>query len=217
MVLRAILGGMLALSTSVGVAQAMPTNMLIDGSFESGLAGWTTSGSGNPGVGAVIIPTDGSSQAPFGDIVPSDPIALGSTDPGGVKAAYFYDDSANDTLTQNVLLSAGSVYFVGFDLFKTSSGAGNPQPFTITGSLGSNVIATATSGSLATASWTHYSGQITALFSGLTSFSFLFTSPAGTGQDVVVDRVYVVAVPEPASLAMLAIGLAALAAIRRRA
>ncbi len=193
----------------------MPTNMLTNGSFESGLAGWTATGAGSPGVGVVLAPTNGITAGLFGDVVPSDAIHLGSNDPGGTHAAFFYDDNARDTLSQSVILQKGGVYQVGFDLWKTSSGAANSLPFTISASLGGQSVATAGTTTLATGSWTHYSTLIEPDATGPATLLFRFTAQSGgAGQDVMLDRVFVTDAPEPAGIAVFGVGMLALAGIR---
>ena len=213
-----------AVSGASGTAWAAP-NLIVNGSFESftqgAFMGWTNAGSlgSTPAQYAVPHPTDGSTPGQFGDVVSADPFAF-SPDRAGVQSAYFVADEAVQTLSQQVALVAGQIYEVGFDLFTTLSGARNQNPFTLTGSIGSLVVTTATAANTTPGVWRHYSSTFVAP-SASETFTFAFSSGAGPAKDVIADLVYVGApltpVPEPASLAAFACGLLGLGMARRRA
>ncbi len=216
-------------------AQAAPLNLLGNGSFESGsgsagsagsFTGWTVGGSTmgvSPGAGPQRI-TYGAGATAYGDTVPADPFTS-SPDASGTKAAYFVDDAARETLSQSIAITAGTTYEVGFDFFETNTGAANPNPFSLTASLNGTTLATIASSDPAyvpTGTWYHVFELFTAANAGNSGFVFSYLSGAYTAKDVIVDDVYVETapaadVPEPASFAMLGLGLCALTALGWRA
>ena len=86
---------------------------------------WTVGGSfgSGPGNGPEVFVTDGQTAGPYGDVVAPDNANPGypGAPNGGNFAAYFVDDGATETLTQTIMLAAGT-YEVGFDDFITESG-----------------------------------------------------------------------------------------------
>ena len=200
-------------------------NLLSNGSFEtytatsstSGtFANWTTGGTTGttPSQYPIQQPTNGTSSGQYGDVVAPDPYKA-SPDSAGSNAVFFVADNANQSLTQTISLVIGKVYEVGFDLFKTTSGANNSGTFTISGLVGGTAVTTASSTSLASGVWTHYAATFIASTT-TAAFALNYVSGATPAADVLVDLAYVTAVPEPASLALVATGLLGLLALRRR-
>lgn len=204
------------LAAGCDAASASPVNLLANGSFENGFAGWTVAGTGTPYGTPLIITTNGSTAGPYGDIVPADNVSQ-SPDAVGTHAAYFVDDAATESLTQSVSVIAGTTYQVGFDYFVTQSGANNLYPFTLSVALGPEIFTMDTTiDPVVAGSWAHFSDSFTAGASGSAIFTFAYNSGPQPAKDVIVDEVYATAVPEPLTLSLFGAGLAGLAFFRRR-
>jgi hypothetical protein len=205
--------------TMGGVAVASAAPIVTNGSFETGtLSGWTVVGGGTtPGIGVTVLTTGGSNTTGYGDNVP---------DFAGTHAAYFVDDNANETLSQDVSLTGGDSYTVSFALFATASGAANPFSFTLTNSLGASTLSTLiNSGSMTdvpVGAWTPYSYTFTAPSDSSYELAFNFVSGSTPAKDVLLDAVVIApsgstrSVPEPASIALLGLGIGAIGFLRRR-
>ena len=209
----------------VGVAHASPINLVTNGSFESGLSGWTVGGGGAFPVAAVQT----NAACCFGEFVPNDNIVGGSPDAAGNHGVYFVDDFAHQTLSQTVALTAGS-YEVGFDAYSPFNGFNNAGDAAFHGTIAGVPLANYTVHGSTPGVWIHFSGLASVLADGNYSVAFDFQPAArGAAADVVIDRVYIMAsdanggtpigneqVPEPATLSLLALGSAGLAAVRRK-
>lgn len=213
------------LALFVSRAEASPINLLTNGSFESGLAGWTSTGGGSFPVSAVTTNTN----CCFGEFVPNDNIVGGSPDAAGNHAVYFVDDVAHQTLTQSLALAAGK-YEIGFDAYAPLNGFNNARDASFTGTIAGVQLANYTVHTQGTPQlWIHFSGLANILSAGTFQVAFDFLPGGGPASDVVIDRVYIVesdrtdpgtpignaAVPEPTTILMVGAGLG-LAARRLR-
>lgn len=210
------------------------TNLLTNGSFENGFAGWTLDNSGetNPdGIQSyppVVIEYNSTAAYPvsaFGEAVPVDN-AMGNPSPDapGTHGAYFVSDYAHpQTLYQSVTLLANTSYTFGFDLYKPANGSANLNDATFSASLAGTPFASFMGSQVSATTWQTFSGAYT--FNATTSgdFKFSFTSFGNPGKDFVIDRVYLAAtssipgaVPEPASWALMVVGFGALGSAMRR-
>lgn len=190
------------------VALAAPT--LTDASFEDPHLPNTGYGNGN---NFLYQPTGSawtySSNA--GVSATGGPFYAGNA-PDGVQGAFLQSTASSGaaTISQVVTgLVAGQSYSVMFYLAARPGYGTNPVSVTFGGiNLGTFTNATAS-----------FIGESTARFvASATSALLVFTGTNTTGSDndSAIDAVSVVSVPEPASLALLAVGMAATMRLRRR-
>lgn len=212
-----------------GAAIATPVNLVQNGSFETGLAGWDVGGAqGVFPVGAIFY----NSATPyptgaFGEAVPQANSSTLSPDSSGTRAAYFVDDHAvNASLSQTIFLEAGT-YRIGFDAYAPANGYKNPFDARFVAQIAGVALANYMVSDGPATTWANYSGLASIATDGDYLVSFVFnTSGLGSAKDIVLDRVFVLAtdegggtpigIPEPGTWALLGLGLAGLAAIRKR-
>jgi len=211
---------------AAGPAAATP-NLLTNGSFESGLTGWTVGGTTGSYPVSVIV-TDGVTGSAFGEAVPADNATSNSPDAAGTHGTYFVDDYAHQILTQSVFLNPGS-YEIGFDGYAPLNGFNNVFDATFSGTIALVLLANySVHNQNLPKTWINYSGIANVLAAGFYQVSFDFQPGGAPASDVVIDRAYIVsstqtgsldippAVAEPATLAVLGIGLVGLGFVRRR-
>jgi hypothetical protein len=115
-------------------------------------------------------------------------------------------------------MAAGS-YEVGFDAYVPFNGFNNPVDAAFSGTIAGVTLASFTVKSQTPGNWMHFSGVANVLSAGLYDVAFDYRPFQGVAGDVVIDRVYIAQseekggtpisqVPEPATMALLGIGLA---------
>jgi len=214
--------------TAAFSAGASSANLVTNGSFESGFAGWTSGGVETQGFPAVAIFYGPAAPYPFGafnEAVPAANVTTNSPDPAGLRAAYFVSDFAQqESLTQTIFLAAGT-YTFGFSAYAPANGFANPGEAMFSATFGTVVLANAAVSSGPVTTWKHVSGTTTLAAAGNFLIEFEFSTDLFPSKDIVIDQVYVIAgngggdpldVPAPAALGLFGLGLLGLAALRRR-
>ncbi|MEP7099277.1 MAG: PEP-CTERM sorting domain-containing protein [Burkholderiales bacterium] len=202
---------------------ASAQNMLTNGSFENGFAGWTLA-PGNLQTNATTITYGVAAPYPtgaFGEAVTADNAAGNpGYDAVGTHGAYFVDDFAKpETLTQQVSITNGTQYTFGFDAYLPANGFANAGDATFSATVGGFTFADFTVSQGSAQNWVHYSATGFGTGNGLVDFTFTFNTNMYPSKDVVIDRVYFAAtpaVPEPETYALMLGGLAAMGFVARR-
>jgi hypothetical protein len=218
--MRTILGAALGVAMlASSPAMAVVNNLVTNGSFESGLANWTIGGSDGQGFPPVAIFYNNSSAYPigaFGESVPPDNSVSLSPDAVGQRAAYFVTDLANaQSLSQTIFLNPGRYEF-GFSAFAPQNGFNNAGDARFQATILGTTVANYLVSTGPVRTWQAFTGQTTIQTAGLYTVNFQFDTNLNPSKDIVIDRVYVAAVPEPASWAMLLAGFGLIGMIRRR-
>ena len=197
------------------------TNLVINGSFESGNVAWDYTGSPGDGYPVAIIFYDQAAPHPigaFGEAVTPDDSTSASPDAVGTRAAYFVGDFSNETLSQTIGPIAAGQYRVGFSAYAPQNGLNNAGDGTFTASVGGVQLLSAAVSTFAPQTWYNFSDTV--FIGGPNSSAvFSFSTSQRPSNDMVIDRVYLIAVPEPATWGLMigGFGLAGAALRRRRA
>jgi hypothetical protein len=193
---------------------ASAQNLLADGSFEGGLTGWTitqSAGTAYP-VSAIAFNT---LPGAFGELVPTDN-STGNLSPDAVgnRAYYFVDDQTVQTLSQTITVAADGLFNVGISGYLPANGMANAGNAMLTMSIGSFITSVDLS-TLPAATWMAYNAVLP-LQAGSYAVTLSFTTLGGMSKDLVLDRAYVAAVPEPGTTALLLAGLGVMGLLVRR-
>ena len=213
----------------LGVAPARAGNLVVNGSFEDGLNGWTIGGTDGPGQGSGFPPAAiyynsaaGYPDGAFGEAVPFNNAPTNSPDAVGLRAAYFVSDLAHDQSLSQVIgpLDAGT-YQIGFSAYAPGNGYANFYDATFSGVIATVQLANYSVKSGAAQTWQTFAGAAN-LAGGNYLVEFVFNTNGYPAADVVIDQVYVVAgnppLPVPdggATLSLLGITLLGIGAARR--
>jgi hypothetical protein len=220
--------GLLAAVAAIGFAVATPAmaaNLVVNGSFENGLNGWSIGGTAADNFPPVAIHYNSNAGYPtgaFGEAVPQNNAPTNSPDAVGERAAYFVSDFAtNQSLSQLVTLSAGT-YQIGFSSYAPANGYANFHDATFQGIVASISLANYEVSEGAAATWQTFAGVANILAAGDYLVEFVFNTGGQPAKDVVIDQVYIIAgnppvgVPAPAALGIFGLGLLGLGAMARR-
>ncbi|MFO0937561.1 MAG: PEP-CTERM sorting domain-containing protein [Gemmataceae bacterium] len=203
------------------------TNLLSNSSFESWTGGTPsinsaiTGFSGTPPVSTVL--TGWRLIAPSPSTVPwTDNTASTLTNTnfgqsaGGSRAIAFNTDTGSNYLTQTVSLTNGTTYRLAFD--EKMEGSGNAGNMTLVAFIAQanltspvalqsfSLSASATNTASMSTSWTTQSSTSDMLFtqaSGSYDLTFQLTGPGVTAKDIGLDRISLIATPEPTSFVLV--------------
>ncbi len=198
-------------------ARRSPAELITNGSFETGnFDGWQLSNVGG-GTAPVVIHYNQAGNYPTGAFGEAIPTPAG----GGNFAAYFSSDTANpDTLKQSVNVVEGQTYALSFDYYVPQNGYNNPYDatlsFLIGGSPAGAVLQAGSPSGTPVQSWKSFSTLYTANTTGAVDLAFQFRGLGVTAADFAVDKISMAAVPEPATWAMMLLGMGIVGSSMRR-
>ena len=220
MKLSALAAAVVALAAATSANAA--TNLITNGSFESGTIQWTYSSTGTDALPghhpAVVINYGPAAPYPtgaFNEAIPADNSLSASPDAVGVKGLYFVADNSTETLSQVVHLKAGT-YQIGFSAYVPRNGFNNSGNATLTAVIAGANLASFDVDHSPIQKWVNYSGFTTIATEGNYTTSFTYRSGAAPAGDFVIDRAYVIAVPEPATWGLMIMGFGGAGAMLRR-
>jgi hypothetical protein len=207
------------LSTGNSEAASIVTN----GDFEIGsLSGWTVDAGSDPTHPPIVIGynnTFGFPNGAYGESVPT-PIN------GLTSGAYFSADTAPQSISQTVALTANTPYLLSFDIYAPQNGRNNPFDASLFATLNGTAISKVFSADSLTNGWVYYSTTFIPAAASVYDFALNFQGDGNTAADFVIDNVSIqgngsitTAIPEPSTWAMLILGFVGLgfAGYRQRA
>jgi hypothetical protein len=196
------------------------TNLLTNGSFESGFTGWTVSGTAGDAYPATLITYDSPSPYPtgaFGESIPADTALNLGPDAAGTSALYFVSDFSAQSVSQTFTVATAGIYAFGFDVYLPGNGYANEFDATLGVSIGS-LSPTINLSSLPATGWVGAQGFV-ALNAGANTYSLSFITDGKPAKDIVIDKLFVISaapVPEASTAAMMFAGLATLGFVASR-
>jgi hypothetical protein len=217
---------LIALGLLAGLASpAVAANLVVNGSFENSLVGWTIGGFDGQGFPPVAITYGAAAGYPtgaFGEAVPANDALTNSPDAVGARAAYFVSDiTVNQSLSQTVFLTPG-IYQIGFSAYAPANGYANAFDATFSGTIAGVVLANYAVSAGPVTDWQTFSGATNIAVAGNYLVEFVFNTGGFPAKDVVIDQVYIIAgnpvigVPAPAALGLFGLGLAGLGFMQLR-
>jgi hypothetical protein len=219
--LAATTGLLLAASPAAAV-----TNLIVNGSFEDGapgtggFTGWTKANVPTNAPASVITynVTDTYPLGAFSEAVTPDDLAgSNSPDAVGTQAAYFVSDFAvEESISQSTFLTPGR-YEIGFSYYLPQNGLNNAGDSSFSAMvLGQSIATTNIVDGIAGQTWILAKGDVLITAAGNYNTVFSFNSNLNPSKDIVIDRVYAVAVPEASTWAMLIAGFGPVGSAARR-
>lgn len=211
-IIAALAGGVVATSP------ATAANLVDNGSFESGFAGWEYL-SDDPDLSPAIV-NYGTSG------IPADNSDSRSPDPVGQQAAWF--SSAIGSLQfvgSFVNLTPGS-YDYGFSLYLPDNNPDNGGEASLTFEFLLTPLLTLDLTSLPSGTWLHHAGSTQVTTTAAFDLALVFERDGLPSRDIVIDRVYMTrqgytppppsVIPEPAAWAMFIAGFGIVGSAMRR-
>lgn len=197
------------------------TNLVLNGSFENGLTNWALTGGNTSNFPPVAINYNSATPYPtgaFGEAVTPENLMSPSPDAVGTRAAYFVSDIANPHILSQTINVGPGRYIFGLSTYAPKNGLNNSNGnATFTASFAGAQAANFTVSSRPSKTWQLHSKEVIIKSNGPQTITLSFSASVRPSQDIVVDRVHVMAVPEPESWAMMILGFGMVAgALRRR-